>query len=410
MQKIPQTPAPDTRVATGSVRAQRRTPARTVASLDLLRLLAAFLVVVYHYYFYAGIETGRGGIADLIGVPVSYPSLVPYLWWGWVGVYVFFVISGYVITLSAEGRGVADFAIGRFTRLFPALFVFASAAWLVVLWTGVLPAETATLRYLKALVLSPKGPWIDGGIWTLTVEAMFYLLIAIVIALGADRWLPRAARLIAYGPAVLVVVSFAAVELQLGGPAARVAHLFDSYAARFFLVSTGSFFATGMLAHEIRARGLTPERLLSLGVACVTSGAALYLLSLHKPGVVDFGMPPLLPTLIWGGVTLAALWAIAAEARRPVGAGLRRLARSVGLMTYPLYLVNQITGAFLIATLLGLRLALPEASAIAIVLIFLISFGFARWVEPPFRRLLTRALDAGRHRLRAGRARRRRAA
>jgi peptidoglycan/LPS O-acetylase OafA/YrhL len=39
---------------------------------------------------------------------------------GWTGVYLFFLISGFVICMSAWGRSVGQFAASRITRLFPA--------------------------------------------------------------------------------------------------------------------------------------------------------------------------------------------------------------------------------------------------------------------------------------------------
>ena len=153
--------------------AQGQTPARgTVASLDILRLIAALLVVVYHYFFLAWSEApGGGGIRDVIPNGPTYPWAVPAISAGWVGVEVFFVISGFVITMSAQGKTAGDFLKGRFLRLFPGILIFATCAYAVIVSAGVLPVGLATERYLRTLVLFPKGPWIDGVIWTLVAEA-----------------------------------------------------------------------------------------------------------------------------------------------------------------------------------------------------------------------------------------------
>ena len=78
-------------------------------SLDLLRFLAANLVVLTHLVY---IEWG--GVGHL-------GRLRPLGDMGYLGVDVFFAISGYVISLSAVGRQTKDFLVARFIRIFPGL-------------------------------------------------------------------------------------------------------------------------------------------------------------------------------------------------------------------------------------------------------------------------------------------------
>ncbi|MCS4089982.1 peptidoglycan/LPS O-acetylase OafA/YrhL [Rhizobium sp. BK176] len=86
--------------------------AKRLPVLDMLRFVAALGVLLYHF-LYAG---SKEGIYP--GVPaVGLFSI------GWLGVDVFFVISGLVIAISTEGRTGAEFARARFMRLFPAFFV-----------------------------------------------------------------------------------------------------------------------------------------------------------------------------------------------------------------------------------------------------------------------------------------------
>lgn len=93
--------------------AQREPKAKgRLAVLDGLRLLAALMVVVYHY-----LAQGDGpwqadsrrlfGFADVVSG------------YGWLGVQLFFVISGFVICMSAWGRPVGDFFVSRAVRRSP---------------------------------------------------------------------------------------------------------------------------------------------------------------------------------------------------------------------------------------------------------------------------------------------------
>src|SRR3546814_18905351 len=66
---------------------------QTVVGLDILRLLAALLVVSYHFLFFSWVEpAGYGGIRDAVSADIAFPQALPFAWWGWVGVDLFFVI------------------------------------------------------------------------------------------------------------------------------------------------------------------------------------------------------------------------------------------------------------------------------------------------------------------------------
>ena len=143
---------------------------------DIIRLGAALMVVFYHFAYWNWHECAC--------VDAKFPSLVPYSWWGWIGVQIFFVISGFVIALSAEGRTANDFLRGRFLRIAPGLWFFAILAFLVLVFTNVEEFPTATLLLAKSFVLWPVGPWVDGVYWSLTVEALFYGIVFVLLASG----------------------------------------------------------------------------------------------------------------------------------------------------------------------------------------------------------------------------------
>jgi peptidoglycan/LPS O-acetylase OafA/YrhL len=82
-----------------------------VPALDLLRLVAVFGVIFFHYGF-------RGPTAFNV-THVALPELAWIGRYGFLGVPVFFVISGFMIAYSAEGRTATTFAIARFSRIYP---------------------------------------------------------------------------------------------------------------------------------------------------------------------------------------------------------------------------------------------------------------------------------------------------
>ncbi len=95
---------------------------RHVLGLDLIRLLAALLVMAYHFAFWhstrgQNILTDAFGVISTVGRPLNF---------GWIGVEIFFVLSGYVIAFSAVGTRSPVFLRNRFLRLAPGSWIVDS--------------------------------------------------------------------------------------------------------------------------------------------------------------------------------------------------------------------------------------------------------------------------------------------
>jgi peptidoglycan/LPS O-acetylase OafA/YrhL len=153
-------------------------------ALDLFRFVAAFSVAVFHLVAVAG--TGGvhiwGGPAD--AVFGGFHQIAAY---GWVGVPFFFMISGFVICMTAWGRTPEQYLISRFVRLFPALWVCATITTLVaVAYPRVFgPVPFRALPANLFLLEDPLGtPRIDDVYWTLWLELKFYLLFLVVVWIG----------------------------------------------------------------------------------------------------------------------------------------------------------------------------------------------------------------------------------
>jgi peptidoglycan/LPS O-acetylase OafA/YrhL len=109
-------------------REQERLPA-----LDSLRAIAALAVLFFHY---------ANGYEHVVG-PHARP--VPNVEWGHSGVDLFFVISGFVIAWTLDrSSSLADFALGRFARLYPAYLAGAAITGIVIFGFGFNPAHIQT--------------------------------------------------------------------------------------------------------------------------------------------------------------------------------------------------------------------------------------------------------------------------
>ena len=77
---------------------------------------------------------------------------------GWVGVEVFFVISGFVIAYSASEKDAARFFRSRLLRLAPAAWSCATITLAVAVLAGVLNVASARIAYIKSMTFFPYGP------------------------------------------------------------------------------------------------------------------------------------------------------------------------------------------------------------------------------------------------------------
>lgn len=153
--------------------------------IDALRGFAALAVAWFHFTKNGPTDyEGAGVLADLITASGSK---------GWLGVEVFFVISGFILpyTMAKGGYQLRDFGTfvkKRILRLDPPYFVAIVLA-LLLWWAGSLvPAYQGDpfafepirlllhLGYLNAFF---DYPWYNVVFWTLAIEFQFYLLLAI---------------------------------------------------------------------------------------------------------------------------------------------------------------------------------------------------------------------------------------
>jgi peptidoglycan/LPS O-acetylase OafA/YrhL len=111
----------------------------------------------------------------------KHVSAAPLQGYGALGVHVFFVLSGYLITnllLQEHERSgtinLSNFYVRRAFRIFPAAFVFIAVVvglyWREMRWTHV----AAAVFYVANMDVT--RPWIFGHLWSLSIEEQFYLL------------------------------------------------------------------------------------------------------------------------------------------------------------------------------------------------------------------------------------------
>jgi peptidoglycan/LPS O-acetylase OafA/YrhL len=354
------------------------------------------MVTLFHltYWSWAPVDSLTKSVS---GGGVEFQSMARVTWVGWVGVEIFFVISGFVISYSAAGVSPFVFLRRRIVRLYPSAWICATATLVTVLLLSRGNADTVS-EYARAMTLWVQGPWIDGVYWTLGIEIIFYALIFAMLCLGRFGSIP-----IALGIMTLASTAFwgvLAIDRVLPGMLhVGVLHdLLASPASAFLLLRHGCFFALGGLLWLCQSKGLTRWRLILLGF-CLLSGI-LEIFDSARPIVLPIGDSPerrVIACAVWiaavAGLATAIVYNHVFHNLFGKSAGIIKF---LGLMTYPLYLLHDIIGAAVLkaASVGG---ASPAAALVfAMTIVLALSWAITRFLEPPLQALLRSLLSRSR--------------
>lgn len=355
------------------------------ADVDGLRAIAVLFVVINH------------------ANDVWLPS-------GFVGVDVFFVISGFVVTSSilsghhgSGWSGLAEFWRRRMLRILPALFVFTLMTSLMfatffsgtthvqfisALRTGI--ASLLGLSNLYLAIISSNYFLLDQSInpflhtWSLGVEEQFYILFAVFFFGGARFFGPKQK---VYTCGIIVLLSLLSFWIFLSGMVRHPIITYYGLHARFWELAVGAliaFFAAGR--SRTSDRNLLHEIAGWLGIALVVFAAFLHgedAISARLPIVVAVSGSAL---FILVGVTHVSLSAQFLSLRPTV---------FIGLLSYSIYLYHWPVLVFIKANLRETVFTYSGGLAVIMGLAYL-SF---RFIEAPMRRysgpFLPRVLPIG---------------
>lgn len=154
-----------------------------ISELDALRFLAAISVVFYHLIF--------GHIQFAESKSALWLALFNSSRFGYIGVDLFFIISGFVILMTATKRSAVGFAVHRAIRLYPTFWIAVAITTTIVWCTRPSAAPLIDLRmFLANLTMLPGymgHEYIDGVYWTLAIEIKFYFLVFVLMLFGQVR-------------------------------------------------------------------------------------------------------------------------------------------------------------------------------------------------------------------------------
>ncbi|MCP2266139.1 acyltransferase family protein [Promicromonospora thailandica] len=363
-------PVPETSPATSGAR--RKGSGRLVA-MDGLRFAAAAAVLLYHF-------TATSTVSSYWGAsPVhAFPLLNEVTRYGWLGVELFFMISGFVILLSADGRGVAGFVASRVGRLFPAYWAcIVLTVGLQQFWSGgrqTSPFETLVNLTMVQDLFEVTG--VQVVFWTLLVELKFYLLVLAVLALGP---LTRT-RVLAF-----------ATLWPLAGWAAQ--ELGARWLTEWLVPDYAPYFAVGMLLFLAYRDGFDVVTSLLLAGGLILCVLRVLDAAGRASDLQGVPVDPVITVLVLLGCVVA-VWATTLPGRSAPSRRVATVLGTFGALTYPVYLVHTQFGYAVIDVLAHettRTVALVAAGALSLVLAVAIHYG----VERPTSARLRRAVQSG---------------
>ena len=351
-----------------------------IGALDGIRGLAILLVLAFHF--------GRSARMFGISNPILQATEI-----GWVGVDLFFVLSGFLITgilydSRMNERYYRNFYARRSLRIFPlyygALLVTVVLGMLwpeAEVWSAHSPAWIAfyTTNFLMASE-GTEAAGILGHFWSLAVEEHFYLLWPLFVRWGTRR------QLMAVSAALIVMAFALRITLVFKGVDPEAIYILTP--TRFDALATGAFCSLA-----VRGAG-GPVALMRVGwITLVLGGAGMLVLILSRHTLSN--QDPVMQTV--GFTMLSAIFAsvivIGLTGRLIKGVLENGVLRWFGRYSYGIYIWHPIIAVILFNTQIpgALGVSGPHSSALMVLLALALSILTAvisyRYWEQPFLRL-----------------------
>lgn len=291
--------------------------------IDLLRFFSAVMVVLFHYIYVSK--------RDDMTPPLEFHRYIDWGHYLYVGINFFFIISGFVILMSARDRQPGAFFISRVVRLMPAYWFCVVATSIAIIAFNQPGITVALDQFFANLTMAHIGlgyDHIDTAYWTLWLELKFYAVIWLLCLLG---WLKHIAHLLL----VTLIASIAALSTSY-------AEQFDRFGNMFIYAFPHwwGYFACGCTFYLIHRDGFLPYYRLLLGLSLI-----FVLLQAAVFGKIMAGWfsEPFNPWVLAGSNLLffAFFCVIVFAKNNPLR---RKSFLYLGVLTYPLYLLHQYIG------------------------------------------------------------------
>jgi len=280
-----------------------------------------------------------------------YEAFSPFTQYGYLGVPLFFIISGYVIALSASNRSATEFAVSRFVRLYPAY-------WSGIAITLVFASIYGSYEYNLIQVLANLTMLndylgirnIDDVYWTLQAELKFYACIFILVYFN---YFAKHKIWLSIWLALTVLFLFTEQPSFLG-----------------ILISPfySSFFIAGVAFYLIYKEGVNKYNMFIISVSLLVSSYWQYHLADEFIRDTDVFIKLVSVSIVW--VFYVLFYLIVTDRIKLTS---RKIYTTLGALTYPLYLIHGVAGRHMIN---DLRERIPEGIAVTITIALMLFISY----------------------------------
>lgn len=338
--------------------------------LDGLRGIAILLVILYH-------ALGVEGYENAFHYNHKYNEF-PLFKYGFLGVELFFLISGFVILMTLEkSKNFINFMYRRWVRLFPAMLIATILSYTTVSIFyerpfgqpniySVIPGLLFIEPTLLGKIFNYEFIKLVGSFWSLYVEMMFYIIF------GLSYFLLKRNK------ALIILFSlyiYAVIGLYYP---LKFSNLFIYY----------GWFTSGCLAYLYIMKGKSKIYLFLSIIIFIIS------LLFNHTFYNNNGQPfPFIEYLVYGILIVFIFFIpiIFEKSRNIIG---NRLFLFIGFISYPLYLIHE---NFMISMITKLQVynIIPEflLPILPILILIAISYLIAKWVEPFIRKIIVISLE-----------------
>lgn len=345
--------------------------------LDAVRGVAILAVFAYHACFWSGM----GASPHLLERIAARGSRL-----GWLGVDLFFVLSGFLITgrlvdRRAAGRGYYRwFYLRRALRILPLYYVTLLIVGAILYRAGETDRRFLTLSvvYLPniAIIAGAAVAYPLAVLWSLGIEEQFYIV-----------W-PTIVRQCGTGALALLALAICAAEPVLRYLARSGGDTADAMVYMATWLRLDGFAWGALLSLAVRTRWCSRRRLIAVALTAVLTALIIVVLGASRGWVtrrVPIGAALQLSCadlFFFGAIGLALAMPDGLSGRNPVARSLRY----VGAISYCLYLVHEFV-LWSFDRLAGSAAALSIRAVIALSVSVAVAELSRRWFEQPLLRL-----------------------
>lgn len=339
--------------------------------IDLFRFIAAMSVLLHHYLFRGYAEGNMSNI--------DFGEIGQFFKYGYLGVDFFFILSGFVISLSIKGNSLSKFLFSRITRLYPVYWLCVILTFLVILIFGA-PRYFVTLKQLLFNLTMFQDYFgvdsIDGVYWSLVIEMRFYIMIALFLI--ANKLKKININTFIY---IWILLSIFIVFLNQEIFLLRVIKY-------IFILEWSSYFIAGMVFSQIFNGVFKLKHVLLLSICLFLS---YYNLNVRKEEFEIFYQVPHSITIKFTTVVIFFILMFLISKGKLNFLNSPKLLQ-LGLLTYPLYLIHQIIG-FIIFNNLSDKVNKYTLLFSTTIIMILVSYVISKKIDPLLSSLLRKKLD-----------------